>query len=64
MNCENYMALNEPEQREFLGKAIHAIISTNVGFDSAKDIIEYAEQGGHFNGVKIGNDAFKEDDLS
>jgi len=56
MNCKNYLSLSEIEQREFDTKVLHAIKSTNWGFDSGKEIIEAAEMGGYFVGIKIGHD--------
>jgi hypothetical protein len=60
MNCENYLALPESQQKEYLGELIHSVQNDNLCFTASLEIIELAKEKGKFNGVKIGNDAFKD----
>ncbi len=60
MNCTEFMKLDDQEQKEFIGELVHAAMSSNWGFESAKEIISFVKMQGKFIGVKIGNDAFRD----
>lgn len=67
MNCESFLALPEYKKAEYCAKLIHACTSDNALFKNGDDLIKLGERKGLFEGVKIGNDAFKEkinDDLA
>jgi hypothetical protein len=55
------MELPETEQKEYLGELIHACISSNWGYEAGKEIISFVKMQGKFIGVKIGNDAFRDE---
>ncbi len=47
--------LSPEDQKMILAKANHVIANSNLGYDTANDLIEYGERKGLFDKVKFGH---------
>ena len=50
-----FKKLSEDDQNIILAKVNHVIKNSNMGFDTALDLIEWGELAGLFNNVKFGH---------
>lgn len=52
-NCSNYMELSPKERVEFIGRLVHAAMSSDYIFNHCESLIKYGEKKGLFEGVTI-----------
>ena len=58
-----YRELTEQQQREFESTLLHAVRNSYWGYEAAKEIIDMAKVQGKFKDVRIGNNAFRENNI-
>lgn len=59
MNCLNYLALSDDEQRQYIGSLVHSVMSDDDLFLEGLKLIKRAERKGKFEGVKIGTETYE-----